>query len=343
MNDQNNGPLISVVVPIYKVELYLVECIESIIKQSYKNIEIILVDDGSPDRCPSICDAYKEKYDSVKVLHKPNGGLVSARIAGINIAQGEYITYVDGDDWVAEDHFEKIAKAIEDKQADIIVSDLTVFPETEKTPHTCVMNYGYYSKEDIVESILPVMLSKAPFYTFGIAPSICTKAFRKSLVMPIQNKVPLCIRLGEDAAVSYLAIEKANSLQVIEENGYMYRYNPRSMSRSYDNHFIENCIALLDHLNKNLESTLHYDVLLPQLQDYSCYMLLSACTNEFRGNQRIDELVSRLKQLTVYPLINSAVDRRNIPIKIKFLFNIIEREKYDLVFLLKQYLSIRNR
>lgn len=94
------NPLISVVVPIYKIDRYLGVCIESVLNQTYTNLEIILVDDGSPDRCPEICDLYAKKDTRIKVIHKRNGGLVSARKAGILSATGKYIGYVDGDDWI---------------------------------------------------------------------------------------------------------------------------------------------------------------------------------------------------------------------------------------------------
>ena len=95
-------PLISVIVPIYNVEKYLNRCIESIVNQTYKTLEIILVDDGSPDNCPQICDEWKEKDNRIKVIHKKNGGLSDARNAGLDIAQGEYIAFVDGDDFLEE-------------------------------------------------------------------------------------------------------------------------------------------------------------------------------------------------------------------------------------------------
>ena len=97
--------LISVIVPIYKVEAYLERCIRSIVNQTYKNLEIILVDDGSPDSCPDICDVWKEKDDRIKVIHKKNGGLSDARNAGMQIMTGTYISYIDSDDWVANDRF----------------------------------------------------------------------------------------------------------------------------------------------------------------------------------------------------------------------------------------------
>lgn len=92
-------PLLSVIIPVYKVEKYLHQCVDSVINQNLQNIEIILVDDGSPDSCPKICDDYAEKYDYIKVIHKPNGGPSSARNAGIDVAQGEYLVFLDSDDW----------------------------------------------------------------------------------------------------------------------------------------------------------------------------------------------------------------------------------------------------
>lgn len=94
------NPLISVIVPIYNVEKYLARCVDSIVNQTYKNLEIILVDDGSPDRCPQMCDDYAEKDSRIKVVHKKNGGLSDARNAGMAVATGEYISFIDSDDWI---------------------------------------------------------------------------------------------------------------------------------------------------------------------------------------------------------------------------------------------------
>ncbi len=103
-----NQPLISVIVPIYGIERYVGHCIESLMQQTYQNLEIILVDDGSPDRCPQICDLYASKDKRIKVIHKENGGIVTARKAGVQIAQGEYIGFVDGDDWVGSGYFQSM-------------------------------------------------------------------------------------------------------------------------------------------------------------------------------------------------------------------------------------------
>ena len=98
-------PKISVIIPVYNVSQYLHRCVDSVINQTYSDLEIILVDDGSPDDCPIICDEYSKKDARVKVIHKPNGGLSSARNAGLDIATGEYVGFVDSDDWIEEDTF----------------------------------------------------------------------------------------------------------------------------------------------------------------------------------------------------------------------------------------------
>ena len=112
--------LVSVIVPIYKVEKYLNKCVDSIINQSYKNLEIILVDDGSPDKCGEICDKYAEKDSRVKVIHKENGGLSDARNAGIDIAKGDYLLFVDSDDWITSNICEVLIKNANDNLSDII-------------------------------------------------------------------------------------------------------------------------------------------------------------------------------------------------------------------------------
>ena len=112
----------SVIVPIYKVEKYLKKCIDSILEQSFKDFELILVDDGSPDNCPQICDEYAKNDSRIKVVHKKNGGLVSARNVGIQTAIGDYICYVDGDDWIHEDTLKNLYnEAIKDYSPDMVV------------------------------------------------------------------------------------------------------------------------------------------------------------------------------------------------------------------------------
>ena len=112
-------PLISVVVPVYKVEKYLDRCVESLLAQTYQNVEIILVDDGSPDNCPQLCDAYAGKYDQIRVIHQENKGLSGARNTGIDHAKGELIAFVDSDDKWSPYFLESLYRAMKEHDADI--------------------------------------------------------------------------------------------------------------------------------------------------------------------------------------------------------------------------------
>lgn len=132
----NNNPLISVVVPIYNVEKYLRRCVESIRCQTYSNLEIILVDDGSPDSCGKICDAYRNTDNRIKVIHKKNGGLSDARNVGIKIAQGEYITCIDSDDFISPFFIDNLWTAIQESKCEIATSWFV----------------DYYEGDDITES-----------------------------------------------------------------------------------------------------------------------------------------------------------------------------------------------
>lgn len=123
---------VSVIVPIYKVEKYLDRCVHSILNQTYKNLEIILVDDGSPDNCPQMCDAYAKQDERIRVIHKENGGLSDARNAGLDIASGAYISFVDSDDWIHHQMIEILVNMIEQKQCEIAI---------------CQSQYAYESKE----------------------------------------------------------------------------------------------------------------------------------------------------------------------------------------------------
>ena len=113
-------PLISVIVPCYNVEEYLPKCIESILNQTYRNLEILLVDDGSPDNCGRICDEYAAKDSRIRIIHKKNGGLSDARNAALDVMTGEYVTFIDSDDYVSDDYVEYLYKIIKESGVKIV-------------------------------------------------------------------------------------------------------------------------------------------------------------------------------------------------------------------------------
>lgn len=156
-------PFISVIIPVYNVEKYLEQCVNSVIKQSFDNIEVILVDDGSPDSCPAICDKYAELDKRVSVIHKENGGLSDARNAGINAAVGKYLLFIDSDDFIAEGSFEKIAETVfNDGRKDImILNGFYLYPDGTKTVyglHFTKKNFLRKNKKDVLEYLTTISL-----------------------------------------------------------------------------------------------------------------------------------------------------------------------------------------
>ena len=121
MKSMNKSPKISIIVPIYKIERYLHQCIDSILEQTFTDFELLLIDDGSQDRCPAICDEYAEKDERIRVFHKPNGGLTSARNCGLDNAKGEWIMHIDGDDWIEPTYIEELYNAAIKNDADIAI------------------------------------------------------------------------------------------------------------------------------------------------------------------------------------------------------------------------------
>lgn len=219
---------ISVVVPIYRIDKYIGLCIESLINQIYKNLEIILVDDGSPDRCPEICDLYAKKDNRIKVIHKANGGLVSARKSGLQAATGRYVGYVDGDDWVGAGFYESLYHHITASNADIACAGFRRDLFTSTASFTDNLQSGLYEGERLVD-LRKRMLSDGDFFRLGVSTYVWNKLFKRELLMKAQMSVTDSISIGEDGAVTYPAIMKAERIILTDNTAYHYRQREDSM------------------------------------------------------------------------------------------------------------------
>lgn len=230
MEIQND--LISVIVPVYNIEQYVGACIESIIKQTYKNLEIILVDDGSTDRSSSLCDLYAEKDNRIKVIHKLNGGLVSARKAGVLAANGKYVGYVDGDDWIECDFYEKLYMAAVKSQAEVICAGFSrdLFDQHIRLSNNILD--GIY-EESSIEMLRRKMLSYDELYSVGIYTYVWNKLFLREIVLQPQLNVDERITIGEDAAVTYPCLLCANRIYVCDYSEYHYRQHATSMLKQH--------------------------------------------------------------------------------------------------------------
>jgi len=218
----------SIIVPIYNVQAYLEECIESIIHQTYANLEIILVDDGSPDECPTICDQYAAADSRIKVIHKENGGLIRARIAGTEVAAGEYICCVDGDDYIAADYVEKMADAAQ-VLPDIICCGYYEVTGEKTYPRPIDYRTGYYDRKTIEVEIFPALIQSKEGKYFPL--NICMKAIRRELYRSAQGKVDPAITIGEDQACMIPCVYQSHKIVVLDECLYYYRQHNDSVTK----------------------------------------------------------------------------------------------------------------
>ena len=247
----------SITVPIYKVESFLDKCISSVLAQTYPGWELILVNDGSPDGCPAICEKYAQKDSRIKVVNKENGGLVSARKAGAEAASGDYIVCLDGDDWLHEKALEKIHSALKEHgMADLVCFGFFTGNEDSSFPSVWKNRTGYYSKEDIVKEIFPMLIHDTGYGYF--APSAWAKAIKTDLCKSCQSLVDNRIVVGEDAALSLPAVMAAGSMIILEDCLYYYRVNSDSITKNRKPFKWEAPLLIYERLNGSAES-LGYD------------------------------------------------------------------------------------
>lgn len=221
MQNKVLNPLITVVVPIYKVEKYLKECVDSIIGQSYSNLEIILVDDGSPDECGTICDEYKQKDRRITVIHQENKGLSDARNSAIDIAQGKYITFVDSDDFISENMIECLYQQMQLNHADIAVSSQESFYEDGSTESNSHKNQIFiYTKEKALDCFL---------FNDYLTPCVCGKLYRIDLWDNVRCPKG---KLFEDQYTTYKLIDLCEKIVFVTVPMYHYRKRSGSIGHS---------------------------------------------------------------------------------------------------------------
>ncbi len=210
--------LISVIVPIYKVEKYLEKCVASIVGQTYQNLEIILIDDGSLDNCPRICDAWAEKDNRIQVIHKENGGLSDARNAGLEVATGEYISFVDSDDWIEPTFLEVLYQTMRQQKADIVSCGVSYVNEQG----TCI---GQKICSQPMITLSKVEALKQLVIEQEVAQTVWNKLYKKSVLEEILFEVG---RHHEDDFWTYRVFDRAVKVVVIQDA--LYNYLQRSSS-----------------------------------------------------------------------------------------------------------------
>ena len=258
--------MISVIVPIFNAEEYLDECICSIINQTYRDIEIILINDGSKDASLQICEKYKKLDSRISVLNKQNEGLVKARKDGVSIAKGDYVTFLDADDWIDVKTFEKCMK----DKADIISYGLIEEYGYKISYKKNKIEAGYYNRKTIKKSIIPQMLCNGNFFEFGIIPNMGCKIIKRNLFFSEMNGVSDTVTVGEDVDFLVGIIKKADSLVLLDDCYLHYRQHSQSMMKAYLS--IDSIRQLYEDMIKRVE--FNEDEFKRQIEIYITFVLL---------------------------------------------------------------------
>lgn len=294
--------LISVIVPVYKVEKYIHKCIDSIINQTYTNLEIILVDDGSPDSCGKICDEYAKKDNRIKVIHKTNGGLSDARNAGTKHAKGTYLTYIDSDDFVSENYIEYMYNLLK-HSADITFATCGVEIIRNKSiiQHESDTNFHKYNREEAFTSLL---------YDEGLFLSAWGKLFRTDF---IKNYSFPKGKAYEDTAVIYKWINDSNKIICGEEKCYYYvdRANSISNQKEFNNNeidYINNSKLMLKFINENygLDEAVERFFLYVNFRELRILLL-----SKNKNKQYEEEMWSNIKKHRITVLKNKKISKRD--------------------------------
>lgn len=277
-------PLISVIVPIYKVEEYLDRCVESIVNQTYKNLEIILVDDGSPDNCPQMCDSWAEKDSRIKVVHKENGGLSDARNAGMPFAIGDVVSFIDSDDWVELDMFEKMLSRMQKDNSDIVSCGVKWVEEDGTVIRDVTVNANEVLD---THSAMKELINDNKFKQH-----VWNKLYKYELIKGIPFEKG---RYHEDVFWSYQIVGKAERVTILKDSLYNYVQRKGSiMGNSYSVKRLDG----LDALKKQCE---YVKERFPDLYDNalyvyigSCYFQLQAAIRTKQSREVIDNILNRL-------------------------------------------------
>ncbi len=285
MKKADKRPLISVIVPVYNVENYLRACVDSIIAQTYENLEIILVDDGSPDNCPAICDDYAKKDSRIRVIHKENGGLSDARNAGLSVMTGEYLMFVDSDDLLPKNAVSALYNLAVEYNSELVIGSHRKFVDITDLDDSIIKSntVSYLSKkESICHMFQHGCASWGRLYRADI---------HKSITFPIGE-------INEDEAIVLKILDKCNSVIITDECVYHYRTRPESITTSSFSlkklDWYRHCKANLEWIREN-----H-----PELEDLAaaryrgCLMwtLTEIALSDDSYSEEIIALISELKK-----------------------------------------------
>ncbi len=291
-------PLISVIIPLFNTEKYIEECVDSVCKQSYKNLEIIIVDDGSTDRSKEICERCAVSDNRVIIISQKNSGVAMARQCGINASQGEYICFVDSDDTIAHDMVENMYKSIIENDTDASVQvKCSIFPNN---------NYSRKMKAD--ECIRPLCLLRLPV-------SMCAYLYSASLVKLVTINPE--IHFFEDFLFNYMFLFKANSISAVDKLYYNYRANPQGANHSSLSSKKLSCLNIYDLICEDARRNKH----IAELQFFRSHCLIAMIIAAAKLDKRPKDICAKLRG-EARKISKDISGNKNVPLKYKVIIRL---------------------
>lgn len=292
--------LISIIVPVYNVEKYLARCIDSIINQTYKNFEIILVDDGSKDKSNQICDEFSKKDCRVKVIHKKNEGVSAARNEGLKQSKGKYISFVDADDWIEKNFLFEMYSELKKYNVDYI---------------TCGYNRVYENHIEILNNNLTEELVSANEYIikilnvqngYGFAHM---KLISKEAIGNIRFNTNISV--GEDALFNIQLCKKINKFLIYNKALYNYYFNPNSVVRNYDENYCNKYLKSMKLMDDYIRNNYFDKKVIQNLYNYIAYHILLICVNYCYHPENSNGGVKSIKRICNIDLFKISIKNSN--------------------------------
>ena len=335
---------LSIIVPVYNTGKFVGDCIDSVLKQTYNDFELVLVDDGSTDNSGEICNQWAEKDSRIVVYHKRNGGLMSAWKYGVERANGEYIGFVDSDDWIDQTMYEVMISTIEREKCDLVCVALQKnYADGSVNLEPIRLKEKLYRRSDIVNDIFPKFFISKEFHNRIISPNRVTKVFKKEKLLYILDNCSDTVTIGEDLVTTFNYMQICDSLYLINDfYPYHYRINSYSMIRKFDARKYEkikelrNCLLECDEKFENYDFTAQInadfiDLIIRNMDDH----ILDSNSNTLRKD------ISNLwKDPTVQHVAN-VVDRRLLPGKDRFYMFLLNCKMINTLILVRKLKKVK--
>lgn len=324
-------PKISIIVPVYNGAEFLRPCVDSILAQSFGDLEIILVDDGSTDESPEICDWYASQDKRVICIHQANAGAAAARNCGLKAAAGEYIAFVDSDDWIDQDMYETMVNAAEEHNCDLVICDCLKESEAGSCIYTHELPGGYYNRDAMVAQYFPQLLMPDTM-EYPVTISNWLLLIRREIIEENRLSFPEGMRFSEDLLFGSEVGYYAQSMTYLKDyTPYHYRQNPASVTHTAFKDKWPLLLELYRRIRKSFQKKTDYDFT-PQIQRCMLFFVYMAMNQRLAAKLPLKQFFREVKKVLDHPEVREAlapiqIDQLNISWKLK-ITSLIYQKKY---------------